>query len=350
MNPIFEALLRELNVGVIWIDPMKRIKLCNPAAHRMLNSRGQSMEGRTLIEATLSYEMVSVVGEAQERGIPVQRELRKNDTTGRTIAVHAVPVILDDQKGFYQIILMLEDVTEIRHLETVRRDFVANVSHELRTPLASIRAMAETLQNGASGDTVVSARFLEIIVGEVERLTRLLHDLLTLSKAEQEHIPERERFDLLEMVQNVVERYQSQAEMAGVQLQILRSDKPAVEANRDQIEQVLINLVDNAIKYTPDGGEINIRVMNNSNHVTVEIEDTGIGILSQDLARLWERFYRADRARSRQSGGTGLGLSIVKHIVEAHGGSVGVESEYGQGSVFHFTLPYNLYSSRGSSS
>jgi two-component system phosphate regulon sensor histidine kinase PhoR len=246
-------------------------------------------------------------------------------------------------QGTPHFLILLDDVTELRRLETVRRDFVANVSHELRTPLASIRAMAETLQDGAIHDSAVAGRFVSMIVAEVERLTRLLEDLLVLSRAES-RIPERAVFPLNNLIHDVVERLQSQAEKANITLNYTTPAPLKVDANRDQIEQVLVNLVDNAIKYTLAGGRVEVRAEEREDRVVVHVIDTGIGIMSQDVPRIFERFYRTDRARSRQSGGTGLGLSIVKHIVETHGGNVTVQSEYGRGSTFSFTLPRPLLS------
>jgi two-component system phosphate regulon sensor histidine kinase PhoR len=371
----YQTLLQQIETGVLVVDSGRRIHEANPAAERLLGAREQGLIGRSLVEATLSYEVLSLLTAVQESGQPQQQEMRRNEMTGRTLRVQVFPLPLDGDEmpvtelttphlvfsgelpepvleahlepdameyafGGGQFLVLFDDVTELRRLETVRRDFVANVSHELRTPLASIRAMAETLQDGAINDSAVAGRFVNIIVGEVERLTRILEDLLILSRAESK-LPERHSFVLSDLIRDVVERFQSQAEKAKVQLSYQGPRLLMVVANRDQIEQVLVNLVDNAIKYTPNGGRVEITANSQDQYVTVYVMDTGIGILSQDLPRLFERFYRVDKARSRQSGGTGLGLSIVKHIVETHGGKVTVESEYGRGSTFLFTLPIN---------
>jgi two-component system phosphate regulon sensor histidine kinase PhoR len=366
----YQALLQELETGVLVVDGSRRIHQANPAAQRLLGAREQSLVGRSLVEATLSYEVLSLLMAARATGTPQQRELRRNEITGRTLRLRVIPLPpvempspqapssisassmtesqTDEETSTdpeapnpeeqAQFLLLFDDVTELRRLEMVRRDFVANVSHELRTPLASIRAMAETLQDGAINDQSVAGRFVNIIVGEVERLTRILEDLLTLSRSESK-LPERSSFVLSDLIRDVVERFQSQADKAGVQLNYEGPLPLLVVANRDQVEQVLVNLLDNAIKYTSSEGRVDVTAAARSDQVVVHIADTGIGILSQDLPRLFERFYRVDKARSRQSGGTGLGLSIVKHIVETHGGKVMVESEYGRGSTFSFTLP-----------
>ena len=374
----YKALLQQIETGVLVVDSDRRIHEANPAAQRLLGARAQSLVGRSLVEATLSYEVLSLLSSAQESGQPQQREMRHNEMTGRTLRVQVFPLpsdapdfaaddftagkttlaavvkptngsrpdVLDEDgaesaESGSQFLLLFDDVTELRRLETVRRDFVANVSHELRTPLASIRAMAETLQDGAINDPAVAGRFVSIIVGEVERLTRILEDLLILSRAESK-LPERHSFVLSDLVHDVVERFQPQAEKAKIQLSYQGPRPLMVVANRDQIEQVLVNLVDNAIKYTPGGGRVEVTANSQDQYVNVNVIDTGIGILSQDVPRLFERFYRVDKARSRQSGGTGLGLSIVKHIVETHGGKVTVDSEYGRGSTFTFALPNGL--------
>ncbi|MBC7526293.1 MAG: GHKL domain-containing protein [Chthonomonadaceae bacterium] len=347
-------LWQQVETGALVVDERRRIFDINPAAVRLIGSRNGSLVGKTLLEATLSYELVSLLSEAQSSGEEKIQEMRGiGEPGGRTLRVRIYPVRPDSPTlsplstvdplpnetnlPDYSLVL-LEDITELRRLETVRRDFVANVSHELRTPLASIRAMAETLQDGAVNDASVSERFVTIIVGEVERLTRILEDLLILSRAESQP-PEKTEFSLSTLISDVTERFGAQAEKFTVALTNSTPEGLKVVANRDQTEQILINLLDNAIKYTSEGGRVEITGERTEEKVTIHITDTGIGIMSQDLPRVFERFYRVDKARSRQSGGTGLGLSIVKHIVEAHGGSVMVSSEYGRGSRFSFSLP-----------
>ncbi len=336
----------QVETGALVVDERRCIYSINPAAVRLIGSRNGSLVGKTLLEATLSYELVSLLTEVQGAGEERTQEIRGiGEPGGRVLRVRISPVRPDQEAPHSpassapsHYLLLLEDITELRRLETVRRDFVANVSHELRTPLASIRAMAETLQDGAVNDASVSERFVTIIVGEVERLTRILEDLLILSRAESQP-PEKIYFSLSSLIADVVERLGAQAEKSKLTLTDLTPAGLEVIANRDQTEQVLLNLLDNAIKYTSEGGRVDISAERTREKVTVHIADTGIGIMSQDLPRVFERFYRVDKARSRQSGGTGLGLSIVKHIVEAHGGTVMVSSEYGRGSRFSFSLP-----------
>jgi two-component system phosphate regulon sensor histidine kinase PhoR len=336
--PLSDSLWAHLPVGILRVDAQKQILESNPTANRLLNCGDRNLIGQTVLQATLSYEMQSMVTQAQRQQVTETRELRlTRDNVLVVLKVQVVPVTNRSSEYW----LILEDVSELRRLETVRRDFVANVSHELRTPLASIRAMAETLQDGAMLDTVVAERFVGLMVHEVERLTRLLEDILILSHAES-RAPEKTSFSLSALIEQVMGRFAPQAEKAQVKLELLPHPTTRLVANKDQMEQVLINLVDNAIKYTPAEGKVSVTIGATPEEVHVEVSDTGIGIMSQDLPRVFERFYRVDKARSRQSGGTGLGLAIVKNIVEMHGGLVTVQSEYGRGSTFIFTLPQTL--------
>lgn len=333
------VLWNEVDAGVLLVDSHNRILESNPAANHLLEIRERPLVGQTLLQITLSYELLSLVTKVQKSGLPDERELRiTKESSPLTLHVRAVPIPNENLPSHSLIMLLLKDVSELRRLETIRRDFVANVSHELRTPLTSIRAMAETLQEGAIHDEEVAERFVLIIQQEVERLTRLLEDLLVLSHAESKP-PERVQFALDEQIKKVVERLRPQADKVNVTLNISIPPRLIVKANPDQIEQVLINLVDNAIKYTSENGNVYLVAESIADDVRIRVSDSGVGIMSQDLPRIFERFYRVDKARSRHSGGTGLGLAIVKNIVEMHGGMVTVESEYGHGSTFTVVLP-----------
>jgi two-component system, OmpR family, phosphate regulon sensor histidine kinase PhoR len=243
------------------------------------------------------------------------------------------------------VVLVLHDVTRVRRLESMRADFVANVSHELRTPLTAIRGYAETLLGGALDDSARARQFVHVIERHSERLSRLIDDLLTLSDLELGRTElRREPLDLREVVVGVLEVLGPKAGKKAIALQAeIPDDLPALVLDRDRIEQVLINLVDNAIKYTPADGSVRVsaRSLGNGNGSGVEIDvtDSGIGIPEKDLSRLTERFYRVDRARSRELGGTGLGLAIVKHIVQAHGGSLTIESRVQKGTTVRVELP-----------
>lgn len=333
----YDALMAYCGGGVLLIGADDVIERANLTARYILGVPTANMIGKSAVRGVLSTELYELVKDARETRCIQRREVCASCTGGAQLVVVASPV-MEAESDRCRVILVMRDVTELRRLETVRRDFVANVSHELRTPLTSIRAMAETLQDGAMQDPSVACHFLKTIIDETSRLTRISEDLLHLSQAESQS-PQKQRFNLSELCEEVVSRLQIQAESAGIRLSSEIPGRLDVSANHDQIEQVLVNLLDNAIKYTPDGGEVRLVATIARDGAVVRIVDSGIGILSEDIARIFERFYRVDKARSRQSGGTGLGLSIVKHIVEAHGGQVRVDSEFGRGSTFSFTLP-----------
>ncbi|MBC8143210.1 MAG: PAS domain-containing protein [Armatimonadetes bacterium] len=347
-DPVFEA--------VIGIESDGRIASVNPAACELFGVTTYPPPPGTLLGLTLwEATHVRALSDLLEAALTAQEsrdtEVRLVGARERQVRARVTPVRASLGGG---AILALVDQTEILRLRTVRTDFVANVSHELRTPLASIRAMAETLLDGALNDAEAAPRFLQTIIREADRLVSLSTDLLELSKAESQE-PDAIRFDLSQLLSDVGARVAANAERRGIHLTVqpTRLTIPVpVEADRSQLDQVLFNLVDNAIKYTPRGGSVLADVQVRTGdagkpEAVVTVADTGIGIMSQDLPRIWERFWRADRARRFQSGegntaangGTGLGLSIVKHIVEAHLGTVSVESELGQGTRFTVTLP-----------
>ena len=321
------ALLETTEDAVLLVDAEGRIAQSNSVATALFGIAGTG----TLLAQTLSSDLDDLYKTALRRQSRVEREVTLSHPP-RALYARITPI------GPDEYLLVLRDLTELRRLERVRRDFVANVSHELRTPLTSIKAMAETLLDGALGDSEVAPRFLGTIIRESDRLVRLSADLLDLSRVEALGI-EKKPIDLASLVVEVSTRLASQAEKADVGLVNTIHVPLIVHADRDEMAQVLVNLLDNAIAYTPRGGGVTLSASETPETISISVADTGIGILSHDIPRLFERFYRADKARSRASGGTGLGLSIVKHIVENHGGSVAVESEYNKGSVFSFTLP-----------
>lgn len=332
---LWHALLQSTEDAILLADANGRVLLSNVIAVRLFALPGTSSEApspETLLTQTLSSELDEIFQEAVRRHGSVEADVALTQPISRSLHVRITPV--SDE----EFLLVLRDLTELRRLERVRRDFVANVSHELRTPLTSIKAMAETLLDGARLDESVAGRFLETIIRESDRLVRLSSDLLDLSRVEARG-PDKSLIDLAALIGEVAARFAAPAQKASVELTNDVTIPLMVVADRDEMAQVLVNLVDNAISYTPRGGSVHITAADLPEHVTVAVADTGIGILSHDIPRLFERFYRADKARSRASGGTGLGLSIVKHIVENHGGTVGVESEYNRGSIFTFTLP-----------
>jgi two-component system, OmpR family, phosphate regulon sensor histidine kinase PhoR len=325
------ALLNATQDPVLLVKSDGQCLIANQAALAIF----PDMEGSLLLNLSQSSELSSFarsIAYESKADIAAIGEFILPKPSERVIQAVAYPT------GDNSTILILRDLTDLRRLETVRRDFVANVSHELRTPLSSVKAMAETLIDGAIDDTEVARHFLETIVHESDRLVRLSADLLDLSRVESQPAQKKIK-DVTKIVQNVTAGYAAQLKAAGHNVVINMEQPLLLDVDPDEISQVMVNLVDNAIKYTPNSGTIRIWSTVSDDLVTISVSDTGIGILQQDLPRIFERFYRTDKARSRASGGTGLGLSIVKHIVERHGGKVSVESEYNHGSTFSFTLP-----------
>ncbi len=335
----WHALLEFTEDAIVLADRSGRILLSNTVTDQLfavpLPSPGEPSypaQTHNILTHTLSSDMDHVFREAVRSGASLEAEVAVALPLPRTLHVRVTPV--SDQ----EFLVVLRDLTELRRLERVRQDFVANVSHELRTPLTSIKAMAETLLDGARVDEAVAPRFLQTIIHESDRLVRLSSDLLDLSRVEAQGV-EKAPLELGGLVAEVAARLGPQALKAGLTLTNTVRSPLIVPADRDEMAQVLVNLLDNAIAYTPSGGSVLLSAEDHSDSVSIHVADTGFGVLSHDIPRLFERFYRADKARSRASGGTGLGLSIVKHIVEGHGGTVGVESEYNHGSIFTFTLP-----------
>jgi len=239
-------------------------------------------------------------------------------------------------------VAVLRDVTELRHSERLRRELTANVSHELRTPLTSIKGFTETLLDGAVRDEATSRRFLTIISSEADRLVKLVDDLLDLSQLESKRVTlDLRRVNVAALVAHTVDKLQPLAQGSGLLLEQAAPPEVWVTADRDRLEQVLTNLIDNALKYTPTGGRVDVRVAQADREVEISVSDTGKGIGPADLPHVFERFYRADRSRTRGSGGTGLGLAIARHIVEAHGGRIRVDSLLDEGTTFLFTIPQN---------
>jgi two-component system phosphate regulon sensor histidine kinase PhoR len=330
------ALSESSGAGIVMLDAQGRVVHTNATAERILGVDPGAVVGHALLQATLSREL-------QDFALQAIRDSRSDSqdfnfgADSRIFRASIYP-FQTGLSGSAETMLVLVDVTELRRLETVRRDFVANVSHELRTPLASIRAMAETLEDGALHDEEVATRFLETIIREADRLTRIADDLLVLADAESKP-PTKERFDLHPLLLDLTHRFEPQAQERAITLSLSSEPGLFVLGTRDQLEQVFVNLLDNAIKYSLDKGVVEVSARRTPGSVCVDVKDSGIGIMQEHLSRIFERFYRVDKARSRESGGTGLGLAIAKNIVEAHGGQVAVSSEFNHGSTFAVTLP-----------
>ena len=343
------AILDAMVEGVIAVDAQEHILLMNERARAMFALGSARGEGKPFLEVIRNADLHEIfravpagAGRAGE-ATAIRRELVMTSPP-RIIDVSAVRLALTaDRPGVVPgMVMVLHDVTALRQLERVRTEFVANVSHELRTPLTAIQGYLETLLSGALEERENARRFLEIVLRHSERLGRLLNDLTDLSNIELGKVTlRREPVRLEEVVASVVDIIAPRAARSKVTVTPqLSPDLPEVPADRDRLAQVLINLVDNAVKYTPEGGSVTITARAvGGGAVEVAVTDTGIGIPAADLPRITERFYRVDKARSRELGGTGLGLAIVKHLVMAHGGSLTIESEQERGTTVRFTLP-----------
>jgi two-component system phosphate regulon sensor histidine kinase PhoR len=325
--------------GVIAVDDSDRITFTNHTARRMLGvAAGAEVRGERLWEAARVAEVPELLAEARRSDAAAQRELNLL-LGGREVVVRAQAHRFADGDRI-GVVVVLHDISELRRLERIRRDFVANVSHELKTPLTSIRGYVETLLDGALHDDRNNARFLEKIEQNTQRLSHLVTDLLSLARIEaQEGSLPLERVDLHALVEQTRKRHEPAA-VGRDQTLRLESCNGALQVlgDREALTQVLDNLVDNALKYTPPEGHITIRLKREPGHAVLEVEDDGIGIPAEDIERVFERFYRVDKARSRAVGGTGLGLSIVKHLVVAMKGEVEVESKVDEGSTFRVRL------------
>ncbi len=329
------AVLDQMTDGVLIADAEGRVQFANPAARRLFGSPNPM--GRSVTEVVRYHQLVDAWQRCQQTQ-ELQSELV--EISARRQFLHLI--VMPDRHASGSL-LLVQDLTRVRQLETVRRDFISNISHELRTPLASLKALTETLQGGALSDEEAGPWFLDRIVAEVDALTQMAQELLDLSRIESGQVAlnlaELKPDDLL---QSAGARMRMQADRAGVGLRVeCNADVPPVRADQARLEQVLVNLIHNAVKFTRPGGEVVLSAEPAGDGepkpaVRFAVRDTGIGIPSDDVPRIFERFYRVDK--SRTGSGTGLGLSIARHIVEAHGGRIWVESVEGKGSAFYFTV------------
>ena len=332
------AILGSMVEGVAVVNSGERLLFANQGFAEILELDNPPQSGRSLVEVVRQTELLEAV-RAVLKGEPrVEAEIVTGTLRQRFFAVTVASVSAMETSG---AVIVLHDITDLRKLERVRRDFVANVSHEFKTPLTAIQGFAETLLAGAMDDPRNRIRFLQIILEHSRRLARLTDDLLELSKMDADRLDlELDRLSVSQFVQSCLETAQRPATEKNLRVSAnLKGSLRDIAADRRRLAEVLQNLLDNAIQYTPSGGQIVVSASSDGDQVTFTVSDTGIGIPRTDQPRIFERFYRVDVARSREVGGTGLGLSIAKHLVEAHGGRIWVESEVGQGSKFHFTVP-----------
>ena len=330
------AVLDQMTDGVLIADSGGQVQFANPAARRLFAS--PDAIGHTVTEVVRYHQLVEAWRRCQQT-----QEMQSESVEISARRQYLQLIVVPDRHGGGSL-LFVQDLTRVRQLETVRRDFISNISHELRTPLASLKALTETLQGGALSDKEAGPWFLERIVTEVDALTQMTQELLDLSRIESGQVRlELSNLDPEELLQSAADRMRMQADRAGVGLRVECAEAlPAVRADQVRLEQVLVNLIHNAVKFTRSDGEVVLSAENAADEalhgaVKFAVKDTGVGIPADDVPRIFERFYRVDK--SRTGTGTGLGLSIARHIVEAHGGRIWVESVEGQGSTFFFTIP-----------
>jgi two-component system phosphate regulon sensor histidine kinase PhoR len=329
------AVLDHMADGVLITDAGGQVRLINAAATRLLDTSEDRAMGRSFTQVAPHHPLIELWKACREQG---EEQIEMVEVSRHGLFLQAI-VSPFEQQGTEGYLVILQDLTRIRRLETVRRDFISNISHELRTPLAGLKALVDTLRGGAIKDPPAAKRFLKRMDAEVDALTQMVEELLELSRIESGQAPLRMApTPVAEIVIPPVGRLRPQAERAGLEFTVLLPPQiPPVLADADRARLALTNLVHNAVKFTPPGGRITVVAQPDGEDVVFSVQDTGVGIPADDLPRIFERFYKADRARS--GGGTGLGLAIARHLVQGHGGRIWAESVEGQGSKFYFTLP-----------
>lgn len=338
-----EAIFASMIEGVMAIDKDKYLISMNQAAASLLKVSLDNLEGKRISEIVNDPDIYLLIDHALSSSEPLEREIVIGDKEKQFLQAHGA-ALYDSEGGRVGSVVVLHDITTLRRLENIRRDFVANVSHELKTPITSIKGFVETLMDGAINNREDALRFLEIIARQADRLYAIIEDLLSLSRLEQEKDKESislEPYSIRSLLESVVESCHLRASEKNIAFQLVCNEDIQVLMNPPLLEQAVINLVDNAIKYSEMGSLIQFEVTCVPDRLTIGVQDWGCGIEEEHLPRIFERFYRVDKARSRKLGGTGLGLSIVKHITQAHGGHVTVVSKMGVGSTFSIHLPLN---------
>jgi two-component system phosphate regulon sensor histidine kinase PhoR len=335
----FEALLENTVNGIIMIDTRGIIAYINPAALNLLGSR-EDVTGRSEIEVIGNYELLDIISQVKSNRRPVTREIVLHQSGGKTIEANIVPITGGESTN-QGILAVLNDISELKKLDQVRKDFVANVSHELKTPLASISGFAETLMNENGEDQATVIEFSRIIYEEAQRLKTMINGLLELSRLEADKsVVHYQPIDIDALLRSTLNLMQHQQLPQMIKLEYIpATSKPVIESDADLIIPVINNLLDNAIKYSPEGGTVTLQMEELEKSVRINVIDSGIGIPEQEQQRIFERFYRVDKARSRKTGGSGLGLAITKHLLEKLGGYITVVSKPEEGSTFSVFLP-----------
>lgn len=340
-NAELESILTSMNSGLAAINKDYRIALYNDTFVKMLDLPHEDLQDKLFYEVIRELSVFEIIEKSIEEQEPLVDETMIHvDGEDKVIKIVATPIFEKNKRGkSLGTLIVITDVTQIRKLENMRRDFVSNVTHELKTPLTSIRGFVDTLKNGAIDEPDVALRFLDIIDIEADRLTSLIQDILSLSEIEtmvgDKNIDMYAMGDILEEVVDIIPKDKPDVDI----LIDIEEELPLFECNKNRIKQLMINLVDNSMKYT-DHGHVKVQCYEEFRYLNIVVEDTGIGIEHKHLSRLFERFYRVDKGRSRKMGGTGLGLSIVKHIVELYHGEINIESEVDKGTTITIRLPY----------
>lgn len=331
------VLINHLILGIVVVDSEGKIVLTNPAANAMLDIVDRNI-GEHYTSVIKSYPILSMIDRVRQNHLAQREEVELWVPHTQIVDVNIVPYGQGNIND--EILILLYDLTAIRRLEEVRSEFVANASHELRTPVTAIKGFAETLQNGAMENPAIAMKFINIIADESHRLEHIIEDILSLSRIEKQQLAINvTSFDLVAKIQSMSHLFAERLEQKNMQLVLPNSGPIMIETDEQRIENIVTNLIDNAINYSEDNKKIMVRAEESSRMVRLSIIDQGVGIPPEEQERIFERFYRVDKARSRQTGGTGLGLSIVRHLVKTMNGTISVESKVGQGSSFTVRLP-----------
>ncbi|HOR86684.1 MAG TPA: ATP-binding protein, partial [Bacillota bacterium] len=345
-NVKLEAIMSSVVNGIIAIDSAERVLFINTVAEKLLNIADGDMAGKHLLQVIRNNSIDNYLKTILKDRKFFDTEITMDDPDEKVLKLYSNPIKKTDENDIEGIIITIQDITELRKLERVRTEFIANVSHELKTPLTSIKGFAETLRTEGIDDKKDAIRFLNIIEHEADRLYRLINDILSLSDLERRKAKIiKKEIKVDNIINEVLSMLKSQSDNKNIGLSAdVQEDIKNLTGDTDKFKQMLINLVDNAIKYTPEGGKVRVEAYNQGDKASVDkivikVRDNGIGIPKLQIPRLFERFYRVDKARSRNVGGTGLGLAIVKHIVILFNGEIEVESEVGKGTEFKIILP-----------
>jgi len=324
--------------GILTINKTGQLISANKAAESLLGLNILEHKDHRIENIFSSEELISFIQKSLHSDFPIESDLLINKDPEKVVEAHGSS-LLDSNNQRIGTLIVLNNITRLKKLERMRKDFVANVSHELRTPITLIQGFVETLKDGAINDPIQSEKFLEIIETHSKRLIRIIEDLLTLSRIEQDQKLETKEEKLNSILYRAISSCQPKADKKKVNIELKSNTDLSVYANAALLEQAFINLIDNAVKFSPESGLIKINAIKKYHEIEISVIDQGQGIESEHLPFLFQRFYRVDKARSRNLGGTGLGLSIVKHIAQVHHGRVFVESSIGKGSKFCIYLP-----------